>query len=209
MAYNPEMNVFILNTGRCGSTTFIKACEHITNFTAGHETRCRLVGQERLEFPPRHIEADNRLSWILGRLDQRFGDDAHYVHLHRSVDATARSFVNRFHSGIMRTYTRGILMTPESRYTQMEIARDYCDTITTNIQLFLRGKTRVMDFPLEQAEDQFTEFWRWIGAQGDLEAALKVWRTPHNATGWRDRLGTWRRNVLSLFRLPRRRFRQA
>jgi len=204
-----SMNVFILNTGRCGSTTFIKACEHITNFTAGHETRCRLVGEDRLAFAPNHIEADNRLSWILGRLDRRFGNHAYYVHLHRSEKATAKSFVNRFHSGIMRSYTRGVLMTPESRYSQMEIAHDYCQTIASNIELFLKDKTHTMSFSLENAEENFRQFWQWIAAEGDLEAALSEWRTSHNATGWRDTLGTWRRNFISMFRTPRRRFRQA
>ncbi len=203
-----SMNVFILNSGRCGSTTFIKACEHITNFTAGHETRCRLVGEERLAYAPDHIEADNRLSWILGRLDRRYGDDAYYVHLHRSEMATAKSFVNRFHSGIMRSYTRGVLMTPESRYSQMDIAHDYCQTIASNIELFLKHKTHTMSFPLENAEENFRQFWQWIGAEGDIEAALSEWRTTHNATGWRDTLGTWRRSFTAMFRLPRRRSRQ-
>ncbi|MES9978612.1 MAG: hypothetical protein ABW107_07665, partial [Candidatus Thiodiazotropha sp. 6PLUC5] len=67
------MNIFILNSGRCGSTTFIKACEHITNYTTGHETRAHLTGDKRIDYPDNHIEADNRLSWILGRIDNKFG----------------------------------------------------------------------------------------------------------------------------------------
>ena len=67
------MNVFILNSGRCGSTTWIRACTHIDNFSAGHETRSHLSGDARLDYPDRHIEADNRLSWLLGRLDRQYG----------------------------------------------------------------------------------------------------------------------------------------
>ncbi len=63
------MNVFVLGTGRCGTTTFMKACRHVTNCTSGHETRVNHVGPERLSYPSNHIEADNRLSWFLGRLD--------------------------------------------------------------------------------------------------------------------------------------------
>lgn len=31
------MNVFVLCTGRCGATTFHRACEHIENYSAGHD----------------------------------------------------------------------------------------------------------------------------------------------------------------------------
>ena len=84
------MNVFILNTGRCGSSTFIKACHHITNYTSGHETMSSQVLDARLGYSENHIEADNRLSWFLGRLDQKFGSEAFYVHLSRDKSATVR-----------------------------------------------------------------------------------------------------------------------
>jgi hypothetical protein len=32
------MHIFILNTGRCGSTTCARACQHMTNYTAAHES---------------------------------------------------------------------------------------------------------------------------------------------------------------------------
>ena len=32
-------NVFVLCTGRCGSTTFTQACQHIQNYTASHESK--------------------------------------------------------------------------------------------------------------------------------------------------------------------------
>jgi ferritin-like protein len=48
--------------------TFIRACQHITNYTAGHETRSTLLGEARVAYPDQHIEADNRLSWMLGKL---------------------------------------------------------------------------------------------------------------------------------------------
>ena len=44
------MNVFVLNTGRCGSTTFIEACRHITNYSAAHESKTGRLGPARLRF---------------------------------------------------------------------------------------------------------------------------------------------------------------
>ena len=68
------MNVFILCTGRCGSMSISRACKELDNYTSGHETRITKLGDERINFPENHIEADNRLAWFLGRLDEKYGN---------------------------------------------------------------------------------------------------------------------------------------
>ena len=176
------MNVFVLNTGRCGSTTFVKACHHITNYSSGHETLAGRIGPERLAYPANHIEADNRLSWFLGRLDAAYGDSAFYVHLVRARQAVARSYGQRIEGGIMRAYRRGMLMRLPQRYAPEVLAGDYYDTVNSNIELFLKGKSRKMTIHMEQIVEQFPLFWQAVGAQGDLEAAMAEWRVPHNAT---------------------------
>lgn len=177
------MNIFILNSGRCGSTTFIRACGHISNYSADHESRVGLVGDARLTYPERHIEADNRLCWILGRLDRQYGKEAFYVHLTREYDAVAASFVQRaeVHTGIIKAYREGILRHAEPQIPSPALVADYLETIETNIALFLRDKPRQMAFRLEKAERDFPRFWREIGAQGDLEKAMAEWRIRHNA----------------------------
>ncbi|MCS3662077.1 hypothetical protein [Salinibacter ruber] len=94
------MNVFVLCTGRCGSTTFARACEHIENYSAAHESRAGKI-KGRVNYPARHIEVDNRLSWFLGRLDEVYGDDLFYVHLRRNPRATAESFADRYEVGMI------------------------------------------------------------------------------------------------------------
>ena len=131
------MNIFILNTGRCGSSTFIKACKHIKNYSAGHETRLTNTGAERLAYPENHIEADNRLSWFLGRLDKKYGDTAFYVHLRRNSNDTAISFAKRIDFGILEAYEKGILMHEQHILAAEEIANDYIETVESNIALFL------------------------------------------------------------------------
>lgn len=175
------MNVFVLNAGRCGSTTFIRACQHIDNYSAAHESRLRLTGPLRLAYPANHIEADNRLSWLLGRLERAFGDNAFYVHLRREPGASARSFARRADFGIMQAYREGILLGGQGQDAE-EIALDYLDTIESNITLFLDGKTHVMDFRLEHAKRDFRRFWQAIGASGDLERALAEWDVRYNAS---------------------------
>lgn len=177
--------VIVLCTGRCGSMTLSKACAHFTNFSAGHETRTHLTGPDRFDFGPNRIEIDNRLAWLLGRLDRAWGDRAAYVHLTRDPEAVAASFAARAHQGILKAYRTDILS--RSRYRSrgvpvMEFCRDYVDNVTSNIELFLRDKTHVMSMALETMETDFDRLAQWIGAEGDLEAARAELRISHNAT---------------------------
>ena len=176
------MNVFVLNTGRCGSTTFIKACKHIENFTSAHESRCGLIGAARFSYPDNHIEADNRLSWFLGRLDKCYGDNAVYVHLTRNNKATANSFVNRYSFGIIEAYRDAILMNLPAESDPMSVSLDYCDTVNSNIDLFLKDKTKKMDFRLEEAKHDFKRFWEFIGAEGNIDGALQEFDVSYNAS---------------------------
>lgn len=176
------MNVFILNSGRCGSTTFIKACQHITNYTAAHESLLDKTGIQRLDYPVNHIEADNRLSWFLGRLDNKYGDDAVYVHLQRDREAVAASFAKRIDFGILKAYEQGILMHEQNQQPANDIALDYIDTIDANIKLFLKDKSNKLCVSLDTVNTDFTKFWQLIGAEGDLDNALKEWTINYNAS---------------------------
>lgn len=178
------MNVFVLSTGRCGSTTFERACRHITNYTAGHETRAAILGPARLDYPPDHIESDNRLAWFLGRLDQRYGDDAFYVHLTRDPAAVARSYARRRQAGmILPAYAQGIYLglTEALDDIALAAAQDYVATVTANIEVFLRNKPQRMAFALANAQQDFARLWARIGAEGDLDAALAEFDQAYNA----------------------------
>lgn len=176
------MNVFILNSGRCASSTFIKACQHITNYSSAHESLLSKTGTQRLNYPEHHIEADNRLSWILGRLDEKYGDRAFYVHLTRNENNVAASFGKRIDFGILKAYEQGVLMHAQHLLPPQEIAQDYIETIEANINLFLKDKSNRMHVSVETAKKDFTKFWRKISAEGDLQKALSEWDINHNAS---------------------------
>jgi hypothetical protein len=183
VVYSAAMNVFVLCTGRCGSATFAQACTHITNYSCGHETRIGMLGKARLAYPPDHIEVDNRLSWLLGRVEEAYGDDAYYVHLWRGREETAASYARRWGTGIVASYATGILgrlekMTPDA--TPQAVCEDHWDTVEANIRHFLRDKTRRLDFPMEEGAERFPIFWEAIGAVGDLPAALEEWTRNWN-----------------------------
>lgn len=162
--------------------TFARACDHITNFTAAHESRARILGDAHFTYPENHIEIDNRLSWFLGRLDSLYGKEARYVHLLRDQKDVAASYAKRYGSGIMRGYAKGIMMGAHPRQSAMKLAVDYCKTVNSNIELFLRDKPHTMVVHLENAGADFSQFWHWIGAVGDLDAALGEWSVSHNSS---------------------------
>jgi len=173
------MNVFILNAGRCGSTTFIKSCQHIDNYTAAHESRTTFVGEDRLSYPDNHIEADNRLSWFLDRLDKLYGNNAIYVHLLRNRNDNINSFMNRTEFGIMKAYREGVYLT-ETQDNLQVYATDYVDTVNSNIEHFLKDKKHTMRFHLEHAKEHFTDFWKMIAAEGNIQSSLNEWDTRYN-----------------------------
>ena len=178
------MNVFVLCTGRSGSTTFHRACQHITNYTCTHELNTSEVGGARFAYPENHIEVDNRLSWLLGRLDEAFGNRAFYVHLMRDEEMTAKSFHKRWagrHS-IIKAYGEGVLVRPDQTEA---LCLDYCRTVNANISYFLRDKMRTMTFHLEEAPERFPIFWEEIGAVGNLGKALKEFEVRHNPSAGR------------------------
>ncbi|WBU52289.1 hypothetical protein [Paracoccus sp. SCSIO 75233] len=178
-------NIFVLCSGRCGSTTFSKAASHATNYSSGHETRTPLIGSDRLAYPNHHIEADNRLTWMLGRLEREWGDRALYVHLQRERNATARSFAARSAKGIMRAYREDILLGSRKyrkKVSDFDYALDYIDTVNANIETFLARRSNHFRVQLETATRDFEEFWNWAGLEGDLGAALNEWKTSYNAT---------------------------
>jgi hypothetical protein len=174
------MNVFVLSPGRCGSVSFGWACTHMTNFKVGHETNVRRLGAARVAYPDNFIEIDNRLTWMLGRLNERYGDNAFYVHLTRDPDAIARSYNKRWHieAGIIPAYRAGVLMFPRAK--PIQICRDYVETVTANIRTFLLDKTNVLNMALETMTDDFPRFWEWIGATGDFDAAMREWSIKRN-----------------------------
>ena len=183
----PAKHVFILCTGRSGSVSFIRSCQYITNYSAGHETKAHAFGEDRLDFPEYHIEADNRLSWFLGPLEEKFGDDAVYVHLLRNREATLLSFMNRWgqKGGIIYAFEKGILMTKNRRLSKEEkiqICGDYYDTVNANIRQFLRYKSKTLTLRIENMDTDFKEFWDFIGAEGELNKAIAAFKEPANTS---------------------------
>ncbi len=173
-------HVFVLCTGRCGSVTFAKACTQFTNYTVGHETN-RATGEARLAYPKGHIEVDNRLAWFLGGLEDRYGDEAFYVHLVRDDARVAASYDRRWHhhGSLIRGFDDGIC---GHRLPSPETAAHLVATVNANIRAFLQNKTNVIVGDIDTVQEWFPSFAAAIGAGGDLEGAIAEFANRHNAT---------------------------
>lgn len=181
------MRVFVLGTGKCGTTTWAKACGAITNYTSSHESRCHLI-EKRTWYPDQHIECANRLAWFLGTLDRRYGDDPLYVHLTRNRGDVVHSMSVhwRDEGNLLRAVGRGLLQRgtePIAGEEWPKLAELCVATIEDNIALFLRGKPNVVRASLPDLRPGFDEMWRRIGAEGDIELAHERLRVRYNAGG--------------------------
>lgn len=202
------MNVFVLCAGRSGSVTFAKACGHFTNYSSGHETRANIIGPEaRFSYPANHIEVDNHLSLQLGHLEQRYGDDAYYVHLTRDAAKTATSHARLFDTPASNVahYSAGVLMRPMilSDRERMAAAVDYVATVGANIGAFLRDKSKQIAINIDSPEEAFRRFATDISAIGDLDAALITLKRPSNQKADRKPSSPLKRRLIYLAqRLP-------
>ena len=182
------MRVFVLSVGRVGSTTLARACSHIHGFTAAHESRAKLLGDERFDYPDQHIEVDHRLSWFLGDLGRRFDDEQTlYVHQTRDRDEVVESWLGRwdslFRPTMVRAFGHGIIMQSHewSDAQRRRVVEFYVDSVNANIAEFIRHR-RHEHFDIATAIEDFDHLVESLGAPCDRDAAVAQLRTRHNAS---------------------------
>ena len=179
------MNVFVTGTGRCGTVTFSRACRHITNFSSTHERQSGRADPSRWRYPDHHIEVDPHIAWTFGPILQRY-PDALYVHLQRRREDVVASWFRRGiqpHSGpaplldvICQTRCGDL-----SRTAYIEALGLLYDTVTQNIESAL-SQVNSQHIWLHDAATAFPEFWKKIGAIGDLDAAVSEFHHRYNAS---------------------------
>lgn len=177
-------NAFVIGTGRCGTTTFYKACQHLAGLSVGHESRARDHAR-RFVYPVDHIEIDNRLSWRLDELVHHY-PDALYIHLMREFDDVVASFLERWDYGIMRAWWSGVLMrnhVPQSE--RRAVVQDFIGSIRWRCEAFIgrheAGGGQVLRVAIEEPTEGFHELAALMGATEGLEDGLAEFATKHNS----------------------------
>lgn len=164
------MRVFVLTTGRTGSTTLYHACKHIENYTVQHEGATHWIKDN-------HITIDNRLSFKLGHLHNYHDNDCFYFHLIRNTVETVQSFLNRKGGyDISDAWAKQVMMRERKTY---ETCLNYVQATNANIQLFLTDKPHEI---IRLDEAGIKMLYEKIGAVGNLSKSLKELKTKYNAT---------------------------
>lgn len=166
------MRIFVTGTGRCGSVTFSKACQHITNYTSSHETDWRKGPASLLNYPDNHIEVSAHLVYFIPNLRKRY-PDAKWVHLIRERDRTIASLSKRCGTEMSWFSYQwwGLKDSKQGATIFYDATNALCNVLLPD----------AMKFHLEQAADQFPIFWKWIDAEGNLNAALAEFSIKYNA----------------------------
>lgn len=173
-------HIFVLNTGRCGSKTFSKACKHIKNYTSAHESRINIV-RNKFHYSKYHIEIDNRLSWFLYFLDQYNSKKTFFVHLFRNEQDVINSFVQRKggHKSLLNNFIKGICYQKDTNQNRQIFAKRMIKTIKYNINNFLVDKN-YMNIQIEKGVEQFPKFCKIINASVDIEKATNEFKKFYN-----------------------------
>lgn len=174
------MRVFVVGTGRCGTTTFYQACKYISNYSCGHETQAFRSGL--MDYPDNWIESAAQTVFLMGELIEKY-PTAKWVHLVRDRDDCARSAANNSLRSL-QMFTDLVIQT--TRKTPLEMAYRHYDITNALIRQCL--PSGYMTINLETAENQWKNFWDWIGADGDYDSSQAIWKNRrYNATGHRGR----------------------
>lgn len=173
------MRVFVTGTGRCGTVCFKVACQHITNYTVGHETWNGLM-----EYPDNHIEINPQFRHCLYHLISKYPNSL-FIHLIRNKADTVRSLVALSGGAVVEAYR--LLYPSIIENTTLEAAAErFWEAENELIQLQLlysiQPPPAFLTMHLETIKDQWAEFWDMISATGDYSASLAEWDTPKNTT---------------------------
>ncbi len=182
------MKVFVVGTGRCGTTTFVYACKHITNYKCVHEQPVTSSGGS-IKFPMETernvIYVDPRLSFAMPLIP----NDAFIVHLRRKREEVINSWIKRGKNWGPRAWLFTAFHWPAPSFSEC-CALCY-DVMVRNIEaeLALRescGQRISMTLHLESIKTRWMDFWRTIKAEGDYKESLAEWDRKHNATPTRE-----------------------
>ena len=170
------MRVFVVCTGRCGSVTLAKACEHLDNFTVGHEEI-----NEDLEYPDNHIAINPQFSIVLDELVAKY-PDAVYVYLERCTDDTAKSFQD-LDNGSWLIHWQALYNTvfplPTFRAAKAWVRMSKLLITSTLPSDYIK-------INLATIKGDFLKFVGAIGGQGNIIAALAELDVKHNANAQRN-----------------------
>lgn len=177
------MRIFVVGTGRCGTSTFYHACRHATNYTVGHESRAGRINDYC--YHDNYIEVSSHLAFAVPLLMER-NQGCRFVHIIRSKAACVASMAETREA--IKAFAFGISEgNPRHGSEYLEWAAWLYDLINANITATVQTAWNAFLFHMDYADREWEECWRFMGCEGDFEASLAEWRWKYNAGEKRGR----------------------
>ncbi len=183
------MRVFVTGTGRCGTSTFTKACQKLTNYTASHES---LVGEDSIglwQYPDNHIEVAAQLAIAIPILLDKY-PGSKWVHLIRDEKDCIESLSKEVWFSMQIFGFQWFLSRIPS--DSKKLAEAFYKTVNANIAALIPKDSLTIKISRDSYKptamrEQWVELFQFINAKGDFEASLAEWQKIYNPAGNRGK----------------------
>lgn len=163
--------IFVLSPGRTATVAISRFFHYAEGWTSSHESRTGSLARDRFPYPDRHVEADNRLAWMLGHLYHHHGDATSLIVIvERDIPEIGRSYARRYLTpdGLARAWSDGII---RSGRRDEDTAADMAETVYANLALCHVLFPRVMVVQQSDLGPGLEAVWRTAAMTGDLAEA--------------------------------------
>lgn len=174
------MRVFVVGTGRCGTSTFYQAAKSIEGYTCGHESEAARIPS--WTFPDNHVEVAAQLVYAIPLVLEKY-PDSKWVHLIREREACVDSLAHQVWAS-MAAFAQQWFMCDHPADVVKTAAKFY--DMTNALIPALVPEKQLMTIHLETLRRQWPDFCTWIGARyfGDVvDEVFEKRFNPGNARG--------------------------
>jgi hypothetical protein len=108
------------------------------------------------------MECDNRLTWFLPELTEKYSKSGLLVIVNREHKSIAKSYNKRWRkNNIMKAYSQGILMRPLSDNT-LEVCEDYVEYVYKNLSYFEKMWDNVIHLDIDEPREGISSILNFI-----------------------------------------------
>lgn len=177
------MRVFVVGTGRCGTSTFRHAASLALNKSVRQES-AYWNGVSHREYLDGCIEIGHQLTWVLSYLLHRYRDSK-IVHLVRDKESCVRS-LQKNGLGTIPSWYNMLYAGCHENGNPCPPCSDLFDIYYDQVNFSIPNVTpthRYFRLKLEAAKEQWRACWDWMSCEGDFERSLACWAKKYNQDG--------------------------
>lgn len=159
------MKVYVLGSGRCGEKTLATACSLMTNYSVRAD----------------EADADNQIvinKQLIWSVDELEGD-AMLVHLYGDLDYTAEGYRRfGFDEPTATRWTPALKgkISQQPEESELTACLEYVNEVNAKISAALATREHSLTIDTSEIADDFRKLWQTIGAEGNLDGALDLFR---------------------------------